>query len=297
MAKRTNSDPVQAALDKLDDVKGGVGPPPQWEAICPVHGGTKRSLRITVGDDDGLPKFHCHRVAPVCTWNDIRAALIALGVPEQGLGVASSANPSSSPTPSTPRPKRAPAEPADPPIEEDLGVPLTKVQVARLTKIRGVSKAALKTAGVGWTTQWDKRPGKRPGKRFTLPVKDVLTGELVDVQGYDPDASPQWKMVHRTGGTARLYAPTSLDYPAFDKAEVVVVCEGEWDALVARERGFNAVGTTGGAGTIPRPEFLEPLRGCKVVMVFDCDDAGRTGADKWARVLTLDLECTLSRAG
>jgi hypothetical protein len=33
---------------------------------------------------------------------------------------------------------------------------------------------------------------------------------------------------------------------------------------------------------VPAVELLEPLRGRAVFVAFDCDDAGRTGAEKWA---------------
>lgn len=152
---------------------------------------------------------------------------------------------------------------------------------ARGWKAKGL--ITIHSAGIGWDAK---------ARRYVLPVADLATGEVVDLRLYAPDVAPGAnKMMHRKGGTARLYAPGG-----FDAGESVVLCEGEWDALVARERGFNAVGTTGGAGTVPRLEFLEPLRGCTVILAFDCDDAGRIGADKWARRLTEDLGCAVAIA-
>lgn len=96
---------TQQVLDKLDGVTGSD---PQWSARCPAHDDRGPSLSITVGDD-GYPVMRCHAD---CDYADIRAALLALGVPRKALrGTQASPN-----APGTLRAKRpaARAKPPDP---------------------------------------------------------------------------------------------------------------------------------------------------------------------------------------
>ena len=77
-----------------------------------------------------------------------------------------------------------------------------------------------------------------------------------------------------------------------------LLCEGEWDALVANDRGIPAITFTGGADSVPVKERLEILRGKDIVIAYDCDPAGKRGALKVANgissivksVRILDLE-------
>ncbi|MGH9200353.1 MAG: CHC2 zinc finger domain-containing protein [Vicinamibacterales bacterium] len=67
----------------------------------------------------------------------------------------------------------------------------------------------------------------------------------------------------------------------------VVLCEGESDTWTAAWRWpeFLALGLPTGAGTYPRPELLEQLRGRPTYIVFDGDESGRFGAARWAEAL------------
>jgi DNA primase len=52
-----------------------------------------------------------------------------------------------------------------------------------------------------------------------------------------------------------------------------VVCEGEFDAAVAWQYGFPAIGRPGGKRWTA--EWSELLRDRHVALIYDCDDAGR----------------------
>jgi DNA primase len=69
------------------------------------------------------------------------------------------------------------------------------------------------------------------------------------------------------------------------KPEQIVICEGEFDRLVLEGRGFSAVTSTGGAGVF-RPEWAEAFREVpNVYLCFDNDAAGRSGAERVARLI------------
>lgn len=283
----------QAVIKGLGATSDGSG---QIYLPCPVHGGDKESaFSVGIGQDN-WPQLTCHtRCADEIEtdrkawYAKARAKLVAAGVPADALVPTSgkprrSRAPSGTTSPSAPRTKRAAKKPSTPPDPKKVdwwARQLRDEQADELAELRGLPVSWIRAAKVGWN-----------GRRYTLPVWDVRTGELVDFTRYHPNPpGDEAKMMHRVGGTGRLYAPKGTGQELFDSSTLVVFCEGQWDTLVAKRRGFNAVGTTGGAGNVPAAELLEPLRGCKVVMVFDCDDAGVKGADKWARRLTHELGC------
>lgn len=59
-----------------------------------------------------------------------------------------------------------------------------------------------------------------------------------------------------------------------------VICEGEKDMLVARSYGMNAITLTGGSQASLQPWYLEKFKNRNVYIIYDNDDAGRTGAKK-----------------
>ena len=69
------------------------------------------------------------------------------------------------------------------------------------------------------------------------------------------------------------------------KPEQIIICEGEFDRLVLESRGFSAATSTGGVATFRR-EWTEAFREISQVYVcFDNDAAGRTGAERVARLI------------
>lgn len=79
-------------------------------------------------------------------------------------------------------------------------------------------------------------------------------------------------------GKVRLWPMES-----FRKMEIWL-CEGELDCLLMLQAGFNAVTTTGGAGTW-KPEWNPYFAGKKVRIVYDTDESGLAGARHIAETL------------
>ncbi|MBM2621200.1 toprim domain-containing protein [Actinoplanes sp. LDG1-06] len=260
-----------------------LGLPPtsadQVTTACPVHGGDKRSaFSIGVGKEgNGYPVLTCHTGCPDSKrtgrarlpWvHKARRALMAAGAPVEAVGPTGLATRRSkaaasvlSPTPS------APLVEATPPSQDSVDRWVYQAEGPRLATLaqnRGLAAATLDDADVGWN-----------GREYTIPVYDPASHELVDLQRYAIGG----KLVHRKGGKARLYATPE----GFDPSSLVLVCEGVWDVLAARQHGLNAVGVTGGAGSVPKD--LSALTGCDVSIVFDSDDEGRKGARKLAAAL------------
>lgn len=112
--------------------------------------------------------------------------------------------------------------------------------------------------------------------KLATPV--FVNGKLKNVARYNINKLPNTPKVE--------YMPNSKtgDIVPFDlwknNFNNTVVCEGEKDMLVARSYGMNAITLTGGSQASIKPEYLENFRNRKVYIVYDNDDAGKTGAKK-----------------
>lgn len=71
-----------------------------------------------------------------------------------------------------------------------------------------------------------------------------------------------------------------------DTGNPYLICEGESDAWTALSAGakLEVRGLPSGAGTPPQP-FIDRLRGRRVYLALDGDDAGDQGAERWQRTL------------
>jgi len=89
---------------------------------------------------------------------------------------------------------------------------------------------------------------------------------------------------HPEGGNT----PPLWPLPDEKLPDVVYLTEGETDGIIARHIGLTAFAVTHGANGALKPEHAEALCGRgvrRVGILFDADEAGRTGAKKLAQVL------------
>ena len=132
---------------------------------------------------------------------------------------------------------------------------------------RGIRAETLARAQVGFSSGW-----------WTFPVRQ--TGEWLQVKHIKYDAKGNKDVKQSVDARAQLWPASFLqDAPTLP----VLLCEGEWDALLAEQESegrYVAVTGTGGGGT--PPQDLSMLSGREVFVAYDCDDTGRKGADKVA---------------
>lgn len=142
-----------------------------------------------------------------------------------------------------------------------------RAALAPLLNSRGLTEETIEQFEVGWN-----------GERYTIPVR-APDGRLLNVRRYLLGATSN-KMMNWPGfGQAELFLSDAL------RGEWVVVCEGEMDALLARQHGFPALSSTAGAGTWA--DRWSPLfGGKKVYLVYDVDPQGEQGAKKVAMRLS-----------
>ena len=153
-------------------------------------------------------------------------------------------------------------------------------------------------------------------RRFTIPVYE--NGNLVNVRIYSfgQNIKPKNKMMShyvpkseemfkehqkryedlKVRGDKRARKPSknwsygeSRTYGIDDVAKTpgveVFICEGEWDALLLRQKGFLSITVTAGCHTLPKKEHFNILKDRDIVVVYDLDTAGRNGAEKICEAL------------
>lgn len=145
-----------------------------------------------------------------------------------------------------------------------------------LTLKRLLTPAVIQRFHIGWD-----------GVRLTLPIYNEF-GLCVNTKLYDPLAEKHgtYKMVnYRADDEKRSFGRPIMLYPiemmgtAADKG-YVVLCEGEWDALVMISLGIPAITMSGGSKSWAE-QYNELFRGLKVIVAYDNDKDG-TKYDKLA---------------
>jgi hypothetical protein len=117
-----------------------------------------------------------------------------------------------------------------------------------------------------------------PGKKITAsyPYTDSEGHELFVKVRYDPK---DFRIARPGSGGAYMFgsegiAPVLFRLPAVERADQVLLVEGEKDVLTAERLGFTATTKTHGASS-SIDHSVDSLRGKAVVICYDNDDAGR----------------------
>lgn len=149
----------------------------------------------------------------------------------------------------------------------------TPERLTWLADRRGITRATVERFRIG-----------HDGQRYFVPICE--DGRCVNIRRYNPNArQANQKMISwRPGfGSARLWPMQTLAESTPDDGPVFLL-EGEMDTLLALQNGLRAITTTGGAGTW-KSEWNELFRRRHVVICYDNDAPGRTGAARIAREL------------
>lgn len=114
----------------------------------------------------------------------------------------------------------------------------------------------------------------------TLGFPVFAYDQLVDIRQYNPGGTPKIKSLR--GATNGMIIPFDI-WRNTEPKRVTLICAGEKDMAIARTHGFNAITITGGEKSTPK--FLNFFKNRAVAIVYDNDDAGKTGALKLAKTL------------
>lgn len=130
------------------------------------------------------------------------------------------------------------------------------------------------------------------GKETRYEIRDA-DGELIAVHVRIDGPNGKTFRWERPDGTPGLGGLKVDDLPlygseligTFDPQKFVVLVEGEKACLALRHRGHQALGTVCGANVTPSPEVLSVLKGFRVLLWPDADEAGLRHATGLARRL------------
>lgn len=113
---------------------------------------------------------------------------------------------------------------------------------------------------------------------LAFPV--FMFDHLIDVRRYNPGGNP--KIQSRRGCPSGLIIPFN-EWKETEPTRTTLLCAGEKDMAIARSYGFNAITLTGGEQCLPAtPTYFKDR---VVAIVYDNDEAGKTGAYKIANAI------------
>lgn len=139
---------------------------------------------------------------------------------------------------------------------------------------RGLEEDILSAYEIGWDS------GRRA---YTIPVRDEEE-RIMNLRRYQFDPKNGRRKicsVKGMGSPARLYPISVL---TDDDPDEIIVCEGEWDALLTIQHGYPAVTRTGSARTWDT-RWGEHFAGKTVYLIHDMDAEGQEANRKIARML------------
>ncbi len=239
-------------------------PKNEWKALCPYHQDTKKSLFINA-DKRTFSCFGCAGQTKGIFFEDYQK-------PKE-------------------KPREKKKEEKKPVIDYKRMKKLAELYSETLPQgirevlreKRGLTDKVIDYYGIGYAERHQNikdLPYRKHKDCFTFPI---LKGKkLVNVRYHTRKKKVEIKdLPYQTGleYATWLYPESELDN------DTLCLVEGELDTLCCISQGLPAVSVTCGAGTW-KPEFTERFRGKTVYIIYDCDVAGRQGAEKVAQGLS-----------
>lgn len=224
----------------------------EWDMSCPLHEDGNRSANLNVSQ----AIWFCHAGCgggPIGTLMDLRGQW----VPPGAIGTNGHAHTNGHTRSYAPSP--LPSEGKVAGWHEALLDNIDGVLLA-FKERRGIYEDTMKKYQLGWDMNL---------KAYTIPIRNKA-GEIANLRRYQPEPTGDRRKMWGTTGhnSARLYPLDQLEN------DTLIVCEGEFDALVTIQHGYPAITRTASASTWQGKAWNRFFRGKKVYLCHDCDAAG-----------------------
>lgn len=240
---------VWRLLDRLEGVQDRSSEHFKFIALCPLHDDRKPSLCIEYKKSRSYGVLKLLVACSVC--QDVNAERVAEAVGLTIGEVMKNAEALAGYVVRAPE-GEAPSEDAVETWRILLTHPANEELRSYLHDARGLTDETIDNYEIGWHAGW---------KRYTIPVRNH-DGTLTAARYNAPDGDPKYLMSR--GSSVSLYPIADRIPPG----PAVIVCEGEWDCLLLRQHGFNAITTTGGKGAWD-PAWSALLAGRHVALLYD----------------------------
>ncbi len=138
-----------------------------------------------------------------------------------------------------------------------------------------------KAHNFGWNdTTINKLGIRQRGDRIAIPIRQD-DDQIVNIRLYAPGAAENKIISWGKGyGKNKLYPNPG----SWKKTGPILICEGEKDTITAISKGFNAVTQTAGCNSWA-DQFTRFFTRRDVIIAYDADEKGHTGAQKVAKKL------------
>lgn len=258
---------VGLLLSVLNRVTKVRMPWPAWSGLCPCHDDTKKPnllIEYKRRRDDGWPEVLVY--CQVCRAS-LPAVCEAAGIPMWKVKANNeSLDALIGNCESDPAPLPSPADVAH--FQRRLWDDPELLRYLR--DVRGLNDDTIKRYRIGHDAFY-----------FTLPVFNG-NGRIINLRSYLRDArDDETKIKGLFRRSIQLYPARPYNDARFP---FVILCEGEWDALVCRSHELLAVTSTGGVKGW-NDEWTELFTSLNVAVIFDCDAEAQKEALRRAVVL------------
>jgi DNA primase len=142
----------------------------------------------------------------------------------------------------------------------------------------------------------------KTSNRITIPLRNK-EGELVAIKGRtsDSDEYPKYLGLGDKEGQARYgfkrINDDSLVFGLDTASENLIICEGEFDAMSLRQKGFTGSVATGTCNATKGQIYNIISKAKSATILFDPDDAGIEGASKLANLLLPHIPVRIATLG
>lgn len=244
-----------------------------WDLHCPLHDDNKRSAGVNFESN----RWSCRAGCGSGTVEELVSQLEAMEAADQWSGKGSTAVfDEATVIDIDTRRKRKDTKGKPPATEEQV----QEWAAAFERDENGVRSALVERRGISPATLFAHQIGYSESLRaYTIPIWSA-DGHLLNVRMYRPDAV-KTKIWNWEGMDPSAIFPEKV----LKENDRIVICEGEFDALIANDRGFPAVsGTTGAVQWMSK--WNRKFKGKDVTIVYDRDETGDIASAKVAHALS-----------
>lgn len=242
---------TQRELRALAPYLEGESPKPngEWDMRCPLHQDAKRSASLNVETGDFFCQSGCGGgpLSWLMMQRDDWVPVDPNAVHTNGHG-----SPSRAATPEELSINRVESW-------NDVLLNHEKLPLKRFIEKRGLTRKTIEDRLIGWDML---------ARAYTIPIYDK-EGELVNVRRYSMDADTDRRKIWSISGhgSPALYPIDQIE------SDILIVCEGELDALITIQNGYPAITRTG-AAKVWDAEWSKFFKGKLVYPCHDADSAG-----------------------